>query len=320
MASRAGGRERRVVRRSSFVTLLAGTLVLAACGQDAGTGSDGRLTVLAAFYPLAEAAERVGGPAVDVVNLTPPGVEPHDLELAPDDLETIVTADVVLLVGGGFQPAVEDAAADAQGRVVDVLDGIETLPPPEDEHAGEEHAQEEGLSADPHVWLDPVVFGQIVERVAEELAEASPDDAGAFRAGSDTYVAELEDLDTEFRSDLERCETRTMVVSHAAFGYLADAYALEQHAISGISPEAEPDAQRLAELVDLVRAEGITTIFTEKLVSPDVAETLAEEAGARTAVLDPLEGLTQERLDAGEDYVSVMRENLDVLRDALGCT
>lgn len=297
-------------RRAAIATVLLLLLGSTACSTGASGDDDGRLRVLASFYPLAEAAEAVGGDLVAVDNLTPPGVEPHDLELAPDDLEALVTADVVVYVGGGFQPAVQDGIDQAEGRVVDALDSGSTLPPPEGE--GE-------LSVDPHVWLDPERYSQIVDALAESLAAAEPADAETFRSNARTFQAELEALDREYADGLATCDSRTIVTNHAAFGYLADAYGLQQIAISGLSPEAEPDPARLAELATLVEREGITTVFTEELAPPEVAEALAEEAGVRTAVLNPLEGLTSREVEAGQDYVSVMRQNLRTLEAALGC-
>jgi zinc transport system substrate-binding protein len=288
---------------------------LAACGGVSAEDEPGDLVVVASFYPLAEAARRVGGPDVTVHNLTPPGVEPHDLELAPDDLELLLTADVVLYVGAGVQPAVEDAIADVEGRAVDALEGIRTLGPPE----GEEHEGEAEVTADPHVWLDPILYADIVDRVADLFADVSPQRADAVRENAQAFEAELRSLDEEFTAGLEDCDGSALVVNHAAFGYLAAAYGLEQRPISGISPEAEVDPAHLAELRELVEREGITTIFTEELASPEVAETLAAEAGVRTDVLNPLEGLTKEQVDAGEDYLSVMRQNLLTLIDGLGC-
>lgn len=281
-----------------------------ACSSGLAAAGDAGLDVVAGFYPLQEAAERVGGDRITVTNLTAPGVEPHDLELAPDDLEAIATADVVLIVGGGFQPALEEAVAEAEGLVLDVLDRLDTLPPPEGE--GEP-------SADPHVWLDPTLFARVVSLVADTFADVDPGRANSFARNAETYTAELAELDREFRDGLAECVSRIIVVNHAAFAYLARAYDLDQQAISGVSPEAEPDPRRLAELRGFVAREGIGTIFTEELVSPDVAEALADEAGVATAVLNPLEGLTPDQVEAGEDYRSVMLRNLDALRDGLGC-
>jgi zinc transport system substrate-binding protein len=296
--------------------LLAGAVpasLLAACGASGSAVEDGRVSVVASFYPLAEAASKVGGDLVSVQNLTPPGVEPHDLELAPDDIEAIATADVIVYLGSGFQPAVEDALVEAEHAVtVDALNAVATNAAPASE-------AEEGLTVDPHVWLDPARFEEIVRAVADALAKADPANEATYAANAEAYVAQIAALDEEFRAGLSDCERTTIVTSHEAFGYLADAYGLTQVGILGLSPEAEPDPRRLAELRDLVEREGVTTIFAEELVSPKVAETLASEAGVQVAVLNPIESLTDAQEKAGEDYLSLMRENLGTLRKALDC-
>jgi zinc transport system substrate-binding protein len=277
-------------------------LLVPACGGDSGSpAASERTDVVAAFYPLAWATERVGGDQVDVRNLTPPGAEPHDVELTPRDVERIRSADVVVYLGAGFQPAVEDAVEGAAGTTVDVLEGIQLAPAAENE---------EGLTQDPHVWLDPIRYAAAVETIAESLDRVEEGRA---------MVDELEELDRQFEAGLSDCDRRELVTSHAAFGYLADRYDLEQISITGVTPEAEPTPQALEQVVDRVRASGATTIFFETLVSPRLAETVARETGAETAVLDPLEGLSDDDLDRGADYLSVMRDNLAALRRGLGC-
>jgi zinc transport system substrate-binding protein len=295
--------------------MLVATMVLIA-GLAGCSGSSastlGTVSVVASFYPLAEAAQQVGGAAASVTNLTAPGVEPHDLELTPQQIAAISTADVVLYLGGGFQPAVEDALTDATGTTVDVSAGLRSLPVP----AGESDAS---LSADPHVWLDPVLYGDIVRTTEQALAGASPSNAAAFGSNAAAFDARLRALASEYRTGLSDCARNVIVTSHAAFGYLAQRFGLQQEPISGLSPDAEPTPDRLAELKALVERDGVTTIFTEDLVSPKVAETLAQETGATTAVLNPLESLTPDEVSAGDDYASVMRQNLSELRTALGC-
>ena len=289
-------------------------VLLVACYSNGGGASDeGTLSVVTAFYPIEEATRQVGGQLVQATNITPPGVEPHDLELTPQNVEDLQSAEVVLYLGGGFQPAVEDAISGAEGSTVDLLDGVQTIAP-----IGEE--AEEGLSVDPHVWLAPALFAEVVDEVADALAEAAPNSASTFRENAATFRSELEDLDERFSQGLSDCERTVILTNHAAFGYLADAYGLTQVAISGVSPESEPSPERLAELKRLVEDEGITTIFTEELVSPQVAETLAGEAGVQTAVLHTIEGLTPEQESAGDDYTSLMLENLETLEDALECS
>ena len=296
------------------LALLASALMLLAvpaCSSSVAGSNDGKLSVVTAFYPLQEAAQRVGGDHVDVTNLTAPGVEPHDLELAPRAVQAISQADVVLYFGDGFQPAVEDAVRDAQGTTVDLLANQDTAPPPV--------GSESGLVVDPHVWLDPTRYAAMVVQVGDVFAGVDPSHADVYHANAERFQKELSSLDAEYRTGLKDCARDLIVTNHAAFGYLAAAYGLKQEAISGLSPEAEPSASRLVQLRDLVQRDGITTIFTEELVSPKVAETLASEAGVDTAVLHTLEGLTPDEVSAGADYASLMRENLQTLRSALGC-
>jgi zinc transport system substrate-binding protein len=289
-------------------------VLLVACNASTNADESGKISVVASFYPLAEAAQQVGGDLISVENLTPPGVEPHDLELAPDDIEAIATADVIVYLGGGFQPAVEDAVSQAEDAVtVDALKAVDTNEAPPSE-------AEEGLTVDPHVWLDPARYEEVVRTVADALSESDPANESTYDANADAYIAKIAALDDDFRAGLADCQRTTIVTSHEAFAYLAESYGLTEVGITGLSPEAEPSARRLAELKDLVEKEGITTIFAEELVSPKVAETLADEAGITVEVLDPLESLTDEQVAAGEDYVSVMRENLAILRGALDCS
>lgn len=298
--------------RVGVLLLVVASLALGACGgTDGGAESGGRPKVVAAFYPLFEAAQRVGGEHVQVTNVTPAGGEPHDLELNSRQVDRIEGAAVLLYFGRGFQPALEKAAARAGGTKVDLLSEPETLlgAPPGDQD----------LDVDPHVWLDPVLFRTIVARVATAFSQVDPANQSSYEANAAAYGRELEDLDRAYRQGLAQCDRRVVVSSHAAFGYLARNYGLTQEAIAGLEPEAEPTPQRLAELASRVRADGTTTIFYESLVSPKVAQTLAREAGVSTAVLDPLEGLSDKDAKAGRTYVSVMRDNLAALRSALGC-
>ena len=299
----------RLLGRLGLLGLLAAGCAPAGASHE---GSPGALSVVAAFYPVDEAAQRVGGDLVDVTNLTAPGVEPHDLELAPDQAEAIATADVVLYLGEGFQPAVQDAIGDAQGRTVDLLAGLPTVEPPSGSPAG--------LTVDPHVWLDPSLYARMVDEVRTAFSQASPEHASTFRSNADVFTREIGSLADEYTAGLAHCDRSLLVTNHAAFGYLAAAYGLTQESISGLAPDAEPSAQRLAELKTLVEEDGVTTVFTEDLVSPKVAQTLADEAGVRTAVLHTLEGLSDEEVAAGADYGSQMRENLSTLRVALGCS
>lgn len=270
-------------------------LLVAGCGA-AASGSNGRTSVVAAFYPLAFAAERVGGHKVDVTNLTPPGAEPHDVELTPQEVGKLQSARVVLYLSHGFQPAVEQAVGGASGKRVDALAGL--------------GLREDAGKTDPHVWLDPVLYARIVRKIGGALGRPARAAALAGRVLG---------LDREYRAGLAHCARRDIVTTHAAFGYLAARYHLHQVPITGIDPEAEPDPRRVQALIDLVRREHVNVVFFERLVSPRLADTVARDGGARTAVLDPIEGLTPSEQDRGYTYFTLMRRNLRELRSALGC-
>ncbi|MEU4244630.1 metal ABC transporter substrate-binding protein [Actinoplanes sp. NPDC026619] len=302
--------------------LLAALLTLAVaagCGARASAGgfADGKLNVVTAFYPLQFLSERIGGDTVSVTNLTKPGAEPHDVELNPRQVADVADAGLAVYLHG-FQPAVDSAVAqEAKGRSFNVAAVIDLLPYAEKSAAEKSAAGSEDSSGlDPHVWLDPVRFATIAGKLGDELAEKDPAHAADYQARAKDLQTQLQTLDQEYAHSLATCQRRELVTSHSAFNYLATRYGLTQVGITGVSPEAEPAPQRLAGVAKTARETGTTTIFFETLVSPKVAETIAREVGAKTAVLDPLEGLT----DARSDYFTVMRANLAALTTALGCT
>jgi zinc transport system substrate-binding protein len=314
-----------------FAALGAGALLLSGCAPSdaaAGSGSsasdDGAVRVLASFYPVQYVAEQVGGDRVAVASLTPPGTEPHDVELSPRQVRSVSETDLVLYLSG-FQNAVDQAVeAREPAHVLDAADVVDLLEGGADAHAGEEHADEEHAegeetedehAVDPHFWLDPQRLAALAGPVADALAEADPDGADTYAANADRLTAELTALDEAFVAGLATCERRVVVTAHEAFGYLADAYDLEQVGISSLDPEAEPSPARLREIGEVVRQEGVTTLYTESLVNPKVAETLAADLGVTTAVLDPVESQT----DPAADYRAVMEQNLEALRAGLAC-
>jgi zinc transport system substrate-binding protein len=277
---------------------------LAGCGAlaDPGTG----VQVAAGFYPLQYVAERVAGNEAKVEVLTQPGGEPHDATLSVRETALVAEADV-LVVAGGVQPAVDDAVDNAgeHGTVVDTSSpGFQTKNAPRIR------------PEDPHFWLDPLLMADLGDAVAQALADTDPQHADAYRDHAAELRLDMQRLDQAYADGLADCERSTVVVSHDAFGYL-DRYGLDFAPIAGLSPGAEPTPADLSRLQDLIRAEGITTVFSERLVSPRITETLADDVGVQTAVLDPIEGLTDETRD--EDYLSLMRANLAALEQANGC-
>ena len=300
------------MRRLLPPVLLTAAVALAGC-SGGGTPDDGRVSVTAAFYPYAFLAQRVGGDDVTVSTLTPPGAEPHDLELTPQQVGELASTDVVVYASG-FQPAVDEAvqqqARDAAFDVHAVIELADGYVPLED---GELEPAEEGT--DPHVWLDPRRYAEIASALAERLGEVDPSRAEAFAGRAEALAAELTRLDEELAAGLRTCERREIVTSHNAFGYLAERYDLEQIAVTGLTPEEEPTPRRLADVARLARERGVTTVFFEELVSPRTAESLAREVGAKAVVLSPLEGPPEQG-----DYLSAMRANLQTLQTALGCS
>jgi zinc transport system substrate-binding protein len=297
-----------------FWKALTGTLLLLApVAVPAHSSGAPTVHVVGAFYPVAYAAQRVGGNRVQVANLTPAGAEPHDLELTPKQIDEILDADVVFDMGHRFQPAVEKAAEQRDGPTVTLLDRLPI-------RAGNKTVAEGDPNAlDPHVWLDPVLMQHIVRQVQTALTKADPKGRGVYARNADAFEQGLRALDQRYRAGLADCAINVIVTSHEAFGYLAKRYDLQQEGVAGLSPDAEPDAKRLAQLTDLVKRDHIRVVFTETLVSPRIADTLAREAGVTTDVLDPLEGLTDKEIAQGANYITVMDTNLSKLAHALDC-
>ncbi|MGP3972291.1 metal ABC transporter substrate-binding protein [Streptomyces sp. 6N223] len=320
-----------------------GLIALTACGSDdegGGGSDDGTLDVMASFYPMEFLAERIGGNHVSVTSLTEPGTEPHDLDISPQQQAELTEADFILYLEG-FQPAVDDAVAQSGAENVAEASSFTTLESHgddvdgdhaedghaeddghADEHAEEEHAEEgdghDHSGLDPHVWLDPVKYAEIAEGVGAALAEADPDNAADYERNASELADELNTLDQEFSDGLANTRTDTFITSHAAFGYLAERYGLHEEAIAGLDPESEPSGERMRELHDVAEEDNVTTVFFETLVSDETARTLADDLGLETAVLDPVEGITDD--SAGADYLEVMRANLEALRQALGAS
>lgn len=306
-------------RVGGALALLLATSGCAAFGDDA----DGT-QVAAAFYPLAFVAERVAGDLAEVDNLTTPGTEPHDLELTIRETAVIAQADLVIHEQG-LQPAVDEAVEqNAAGDVLDAAAVVGLQPfadsSDHDEHADEAHHEDDGHDhdgeLDPHFWQDPLRMADLADAVADRLADLDPAHADDFAANAATLRADLVDLDAAYTDGLADCERRTIVVSHDAFGYLTR-YGLEVAPVAGLSPDAEPSPATLGELQHLIEDDGITTVFSERLASPRLTRSLADDAGVTTAVLDSIEGLTDETSD--DDYLTLMRANLDALRKANAC-
>lgn len=282
--------------------------------RGAGAAAGEVLDIQASFYPLQWISEQVGGTAVAVSSLTPAGAEPHDLELTPRDVAAISDADLVVFLSG-FQTAVDDAVAqEAPESSFDAAEHADldlTYSPIEEGRPGNDER------VDPHFWLDPLRLADVADALGDRLAEIDRNHASMFTSNAAALRTDLEVLDAELRAGLADCENANLVTSHNAFGYLADAYGLTQVGITGLTPEEEPSAASLARVASFVEEHDVSTIYFETLVGPEIADTVAAEAGVLTAVLDPIEGLTDD--SAGSDYLGVMRSNLATLRTGQRC-
>ncbi|MGV2882315.1 metal ABC transporter substrate-binding protein [Paenibacillus taichungensis] len=312
---------------------------------------EAKLNVEVSFYPMYEFTKNVAGDLANVHTLVPAGMEPHDWEPTPQDIASIEKADVLVYNGAGMESWIDqvtDSLSNSKLIQVEASHGIDLLEgSEEDEHdhehgdttdthdhadeaTTEEHDHDHDAEAeeghthdhnhgglDPHVWLSPALAVKEVRNIEAGLAQAAPEHAEQFKQNADAYIAKLEALDQDFKAAVADSKRKDFITQHAAFGYLAQEYGLQQVPIAGLSPEQEPSAAQMASVIDFAKEHQVKTIFFETLVSSKVSETIASEVGAKTAVLNPIEGLTEEEIAAGMDYIGVMRQNLEALKLAL---
>ncbi|BCJ96052.1 ABC transporter substrate-binding protein [Anaerocolumna cellulosilytica] len=329
-----------------MVLFLCSVLVLTGCGNtvknnrtesdivtevvkedETGTASEtvnDKLTIYTSFYPMYDLTKKIGGDKVEVTNLVPAGTEPHDWEPSSTDIVNLENGDLLIYNGAGMEHWVEDITQALQNKSLKLVEasiGVELVEGghshEDEEHEEEEEAHEAENSYDPHVWLSIRNAKKEMEVIKNALVEADPDNKEYYEDNYTAFAAKFDELDTRFTEELTKLENKDIVVAHEAFAYLCKDYGLKQVAVEGLSPDSEPDAKRMAEIIEFAKENNIKTIFFEELVSPKVAETIAFEVGAETAVLNPLEGLTEEQLTAGEDYLSIMEYNLEALIKAL---
>ncbi|MFJ1805058.1 MULTISPECIES: metal ABC transporter substrate-binding protein [unclassified Streptomyces] len=313
---------RRLISGTAVAAATAlGLGTLSACSTDsAAAANTDKFDVVASFYPMAFLAEQIGGDHVHVTSLTEPGQEPHDLEISAKQTAALQESDAVLYLEN-LQPSVDDAVAQSEVKTKIDAASLTTLEKHGNEvggHAAEhdDHENEELAGLDPHVWLDPVRYSQVAEGVGKAFEKADPDHAADYRTNTAALVRKLGALNTQFKDGLANTRTKVFVTTHAAFGYLAERYGLTEEAINGLDPESEPSAARVKELEKMAKADGVTTVFYETLVSDKTAKTIASDANLKTDVLDPIEGITEK--SRGKDYFSVQEANLKALQTALG--
>ncbi|MDQ1535817.1 MAG: zinc transport system substrate-binding protein [Actinomycetota bacterium] len=299
---------------------LIASIALTACGSSAQGTSTGRLPVVASFYPLQFAAEQIGGGHLAVKSLTKPGAEPHDIELTTQDVASVSEARLVIYeqgLQGAVDKAVETQAGDHSLNVAPAAK-LDLRFQPTVGAAAESSGENAPGSTDPHFWLDPQRYSDVAKAIATKLASTDPAHKADYQQNAKAFEGKLTALSQEFTTGLASCKRRDIVTSHAAFGYLAERFDMQQIAINGLSPHEEPNAAKLGAISTYAKAHQVTTIYAETLASPAIAQTVAKEAGARLATLDPIEGLTSQ--SRGKDYFEVMRSNLKALQSGQGCT
>lgn len=271
-----------------------------------------KLQVAASFYPMYFFASQIAGSKADVFTITPASAEPHDYEPTTQDIARVNNANMLVLNGGKLEAWGDKIKDQLQGTQVFIVTAGSTLA----NRTLDENGQK---IQDPHVWLDPILAKDEVANIEKGFERIDPKDASYFQANAKTLAAKLDQLHIDYSTGLRNCQKKDFITSHAAFGYLAARYGINQVAISGVSPDQEPTPQKLAEIADLVKKEQIKVVFFESLVSPKLSQTIASETNAQTMVLDPIEGINNTDIKAGHTYVTVMKDNLAALQTALEC-
>lgn len=300
--------DNRLLKFSLFLMVFVAVLVLLGLGKGI-RGGNSKPTITASFYPLAHFTKQIVGDNYEVVSITPYGVEPHDFEPTPSDIGKIQSSVLFLYNGGGIDTWAEKEARDIAGMRVKTLGMIYNI----------SDVDRSNGYPDPHFWVSPAIAKKEVEVIRDNMISIDSKNEDRYKLNSGKYIDQLDALDKRYMEGLADCKQRSIIVSHGAFAYLAKRYNIGLISISGLSPDAEPSSKKMGEISSLALARGMKFIFFETLVSPKLAEVIANEVGAKTLVLNPVEGLTAEEEKRGDSYISIMDENLKSLRIAMQC-
>lgn len=300
------------ILKALCVLVVLSLAVLAGCGAKTETGpAEGKkISVYTSFYAMYDLTNKVGGDKIQLTNLVPGGTEPHDWEPTPNDIANLEKADVLVYNGAGMEHWLDKILGSLKNKKLIAVDTSKEL------KLMENTDEDEDLQYDPHVWLNPMNAKKQMEVIKNALVSADPGNKDSYEKNYSENAKKFDDLDKEFKDATSKFTQKNIVVAHQAFGYICEAYELKQVAIEGLSADAEPSPARMAEITKFVKDNNVKYIFYEELISPKVAETIAKETGAETAVLNPIEGLEEEDIKAGKEYFSVMRENLEALKKA----
>lgn len=336
-----------------FVILLA--LLFTACSKPAANNeakneeSNGKLNVYASVYPIYDFTKKIGGDKINLSMLTKPGEEPHHYEPSSDDIKNLSKADLFIYNGAGLESFTDKIIeSNPDLKTCQASEGVDLIKATHDHdhdhdccqnsddadhnhshenennhnheakenHSSHEEEHHHGMY-DPHTWLSIKNAKIEMENIKNKLSEIDPDNASYYQKNFDKYAKMCDDLDKEYSQKISVLPNRVMVVSHQAFGYLCGDYGLSQVPIKNISNEDEPDAQTMAQIIDYIKKNNIKYICVEEMTSTKIADTIKAETGAQIKVLSPVETLTQEQMDKGEDYFSIMENNLKILEEVL---
>lgn len=310
---------KKIISIATILAIL--SMMLTGCTQPGKKPDDGRISIYASFYPMYFIAGEIAKEKAVVSLMVPAGAEPHDWEPTPKFAAELKSADMLVYNGAGMETWMEKVLPIIKGgeiRLVDTSTGIELLEAEEHEETQVEPEEHEHGQYDPHLWVSPVRLMQQARNAHQALVEMDPENAGYYDSNLKELLSRLEKLDQDIRAAGKSFKSNVIVVSHEAFGYFAEDYGFRQVAIRGINPQDEPSPSEMAELVDICRENKVRYIFFEKLTSPKLSETLAREVGAETLILNDAAAINEADIKAGKDYITVMYENLDNLKKALG--
>lgn len=324
------------MKKRSFVLLISlmivSSILFGGCGTTKSSLVEGKINVVTSFYPLYDFARKIGGEYVNVINLVPAGVEPHDWTPKSSDMKNITKAEIFVYNGAGFEGWVDDflkgLEKDSKLEVVEASHGVKLIDAMEEEHEEEGNEEEvEGENAaaedadhgqyDPHVWVSPLSAKKLAENIKIALIKADAANEADYEANYQELIVKLDALSEKFKAVVAKSSRKEIIVSHQAYGYVARDFGLNQKPIMGISPESEPTAQEMKEISHFAEEHHVKYILFEELASPKLAETMANDLKIETLVFNPIEGLTDEQQEAGEDYFTEMEKNLISLEKAL---
>lgn len=299
-----------------FVILIL-ILTITGCAKEVDNKSqeDGKIEIYASIYPLYDFATKIGGERVNVNLIVPPGAEPHNWEPTAKLLVRMKESDIIVYNGGGMESWIErvkGAIDDEQVHFINSSEGIDLLMNSGEHHEGDNHGK-----YDPHIWLDPINAIKQGENIKNALIKIDGANKSYYDENYQKFVADMKELDSQYREAISNSPRKELVVSHAAFGYLANRYELVQIPIKGITPQEEPTPSKMAEIADMIKEKDIKYIFLESLSNDRISKVLAEDTGVEVMTLDTLGGLSPEQMESS-DYISVMEQNLKKIIKALG--